>query len=265
MSLSDASSELSPSLAELTAPTVVVTTAATTDQPAPDRADRPVFPVRILGPTNSPNQAPTNRHDEDDVDTPHQQSNVTLRSSDANTNSHQQTRPNSNAQRDDDDGGVDPRRRIDLPPLCLLRSRGRDSYDNRTQRGYPLEGDVAGVYPPTLNQQSGSEDGGDDNCYDNHQRSDNNQHHDDYRQYHDDDRYNNGYQRSNNDNRQYDSDNPNRDNRRDTFRRHSDNPQRNNRKYEDSRRNNNSNRVNYSTNNRDFDNFRDDTNDNFLW
>ena len=207
MSLSDASSELSPSLAELTAPTVVVTTAATTDQPAPDRADRPVFPVRILGPTNSPNQAPTNRHDEDDVDTPHQQSNVTLRSSDANTNSHQQTRPNSNAQRDDDDGGVDPRRRIDLPPLCLLRSRGRDSYDNRTQRGYPLEGDDAGDYPPTPNQQSGREDGGEDNRYDNRQRSANNQRHDDFRQYHDDDRNYNDYQRSNNDNRQYDNDN----------------------------------------------------------
>ena len=211
MSLSDASSELSPSLAELTAPTVAVTTAASTDQPAPealassDRTDRTVFPVTILGPTNSFNQAPTNRHDEDDVDIPHKQGNVTLRSSDANTNSRQQTRPSSNPQRDDDDSGVDPRRRIDSPPQRFLHHKGRDSYDNRAQRGYPLEGDDAGDYPPTPNQQSGSEDGGDDNRYDNRQRSDNNQRQDDYRQYRANDRNNNDYQGSNNDNRQYDN------------------------------------------------------------
>ena len=75
MPLSDDSSELSPSLAELTTPTVAATTATTADQPAPEalassgRNTRPVFPVTILGPTNSSDQAPPNRHDEGDVDT----------------------------------------------------------------------------------------------------------------------------------------------------------------------------------------------------
>ena len=76
MPLSDDSSELYPSLAELTAPTVTATTATTANQPAPialassDRTARPVFPVTILGPTNSSDQAPPNRQDEGDVDTP---------------------------------------------------------------------------------------------------------------------------------------------------------------------------------------------------
>ena len=252
MSLSDASSELSPSLAELTAPTVAVTTAVTTDQPAPealassDRTDRPVFPVTILGPTNSSNQALTNRHDEDDVDTPHQQGNVTLRSFDANTNSRQQTRSNNNAQRDDDAGGVDPCLRIDSPPQRFLRARGRDSYDNRTQRGYPLEGDDAGDYPPTPNQQSGREDGGEDNRYDNRQRNDYNQ-----RQYNDDNQNNNDYQRYNNDNhrhndnrRNYDDSNPPRDNRNTgpsygTEHRNDNRRDNDGRQYNDDRRNDN--------------------------
>ena len=157
MPLSDDSSELSPSLAELTTPTVAATTATTADQPAPgalassDRNVRPVFPVTILGPTNSSDQAPPNRHDEGDVDTPHQQSNVTLQSSDANTNSRHQMRPISNAERDDDDVDINPRRRIDSPPQRFLHRKGRDSYDNLTRRGYPLEGDNAGDYPPTPN------------------------------------------------------------------------------------------------------------------
>ena len=208
MPLSDDSSELSPSLAELTAPTVAATITTTTDQPAPealassDRNARPVFPVTILRPTNSSDQAPPNRHDEGDVDTPYQQSNVTLRPSDANANTRQQTRPISNAERDDDDGDINPLRRIDSPPQRFLHRKGRDSFDNLTRRGYPLEGDDAGDYPPTPNQQSGSEDGGDDNRYDKRQRSDNNQRHDDSRQYHGDDRNNYDYQRFNNDNRQ---------------------------------------------------------------
>ena len=132
MPLSDASSEIAPSLAELTALTVAVTTVATADRPAPEAlassntTERTVFPVTILGPTNSSNEAPTNCHDEDDVDTPHQQGNVTLRSLDVNTNS----RLNNNAQRDDDDDGVDFHRRINSPPQRFLRARGRDSYDN---------------------------------------------------------------------------------------------------------------------------------------
>ena len=227
MPLSDDSSELSPSFAELTAPTETATTATTVDQSAPaalasfDRTARPVSTVTNLGPTNSFDQAPPNRYDEGDVDTPRQQNTVTLRSSDANTNSRQQTRPIRNAERDDDDGDINPRRRIDSPPQRFLHRKGRDSYNNLTHRGYPLEGDDAGDYLPTPNQQSGSEDGGDDNRYDNHQRSDNNQRHDDSREYHGDDRNNYDYQRSNNDNRQYDNDNrrnyddsnPPRDNR----------------------------------------------------
>ena len=211
MPLSDDSSELSPSLAELTAPTVKAATTTTANQPAPAA----VFPVTTLGPTNRSNQAPPNRHDDGDVDTPRQQNNVTLRSSDANTNSRQQTRPTSDAERDDDDGDRNPRRRIDSPPQRFLHRRGRDSYDNITRRGYSLEGDEAGDYPPTPNQQSGSEDDGDDNRYDNRQRNDNNQ-----CQYNDDHRNNNDSQRSNNDNqrhndnrRNYDDSNPPRDNR----------------------------------------------------
>ena len=184
MPLSDDSSELSPSLAELTAPTVKAATITTANQLAPaapatlaatDRTARPVSPITILGPTNSSNQAPPNRHHDGDVDTPRQQNNVTLRSSDANTNSRQQARPTSDAERDDDDGDRNPRRRIDSPPQRFLHLKGRDSYDNITRRGYPLEGDDAGDYPPTPNQQSGSEDGSDDNRYDNRQRNDNNQ------------------------------------------------------------------------------------------
>ena len=150
----------------------------------------------ILGPTNSSNQALPNRHDEDDVDAPHQQSNVTLRSSDANTNSRQQTRSNSNAERDDDDGGTNFRRRIDSRPQRFLHRKGCDSYDNQVSRGRPLEGDDTGSHPPTPNQQSGSEDGGDDNRYDNRQRGNNNQRRDDHRRPHDDDRNNDDYQRS---------------------------------------------------------------------
>ena len=134
MPLSDDSSELSPSLAELTAPTGKAATTITTNQSTPtapaalaasDRTDRPVFPVTILGPTNSSNQAPPNRHDDDDVHTTRQQNNVTLRSSDANVSvdSRQQTRPASDAERDDDDGDTNARRRIDLPPCDSTGSR----------------------------------------------------------------------------------------------------------------------------------------------
>ena len=98
-----------------------------------------------------------------------------MRSSDANNNSRQQTRSQNNARREDDDGGADPHRRNDSPPQRFLQAKGRDSYNNRTPRGYPLEGDYAGDYPPTPNQQSGSEDGGDDSLFDNRQRRDNNQ------------------------------------------------------------------------------------------
>ena len=121
MPLSDDSSENSASLAELTAPAVKAATTTTANQPAPaaiaasDRTARPVFPLTILGPTNSSNQAPPNRHDDGDVDTPRQQNNVTLRSSDANANSRQQTHPNSDAERDDDDDDRNPRRRMDSP------------------------------------------------------------------------------------------------------------------------------------------------------
>ena len=225
MSLSDSSSELAPSLAELTALTGAATTVNTTDRaaleaiPSSDTnfavattTERTVYSATKLGTTNSSNQAPTIRHDKDDVDTPYQQGKVTLRSSEANSNSHQQTRPNSNAQRDDDDGGVDVRRRIDSPPQRFLRARGYDSYDNQNEQGRPLEGDDAGDYLPTPNHQSGSEDGGDDILYDGRHRGDNNQRQDDYRRYNDDDRNNNDYQRSNNDNRQYHDDNrPNYD------------------------------------------------------
>ena len=100
MTLSDASTDVAPSLAELTALAEAATTVPTADrlaqeapsQPDTDAAvatttDRTVFPVTILGPTNSSSQAPAIHHDEDDVDTPSQQGNVTLRLSDANSNS----------------------------------------------------------------------------------------------------------------------------------------------------------------------------------
>ena len=112
MPLSDDSSEISPSLAEFTAQAVPAATTVTTTQSTPatptavaasDGTDRPVFPVTILGPTNSSNQAPPNRHNDDDVHTTRQQNNVTLRSSDANVN-RQQTRHNSDTERDNDDG-----------------------------------------------------------------------------------------------------------------------------------------------------------------
>ena len=124
MPSSDDSSEISPSLAELTAQSVPAATTVTTTQSTPtapaaiaasDRTERPVFPVTILGPTNSSNQAPPNRHDDTGVHITRQQNNVTLRSSDANTN-RSQTRPNSDAERDDDNGDTNPRRRIDSPP-----------------------------------------------------------------------------------------------------------------------------------------------------
>ena len=193
MPLSDDSSKISPSLAELTtqlvpAATTVSKTQSTPTAPtavaAPDGTDRPVFPVTILGPTNSSNQAPPNRHNDDDADvyTMRQQDNVTLRSSDAN---RQQTRHNSDTERDDDDGDTNPRRRIDSPPQRYLRRQGLDSYDYSTRRNNPFEGDATGDYPPTPNQQSGSEDDGDVNRYDNRQRNDSNQ-----RQYNDDNRHN---------------------------------------------------------------------------
>ena len=255
MPLSDDSSELSPLLAELTSPTVQAAMTATAHQSTPatpaapaasDRTARLVFPVTILGPTNSSNQAPPNRHDEGDVDTPRQQNNVTLRSSDANTNSRQQTRPISDAERDDDDGDRNPRRRMDSPPQRFLHRKGRDSYDNITRRGYSLEGEEAGDYLPTPNQQSGSEDGGSDNRYDNRQRNDDNQ-----RQYNDDNRNNNDYQRSNDDNqrhsdnrRNYDDSNPPRDNRNTgpsygTEQRHNSRRDNDGRQYNDDRRNDN--------------------------
>ena len=185
MPLSDNSSEISLSLAEFTAQAVPAATTVTTTQStltaptavaASDGTDRPVFPVTILGLTNSSNQAPPNRHndDDDDVHTTRQQNNVTLRSSDANLN-RQQTRHTSDTDRDDDDGDTNPHRRIDSPPQRYLRRQGLDSYDNTTRRGNPLEGDATGDYPPTPNQQSGSEDGGDVNRYDNRQRNDYNQ------------------------------------------------------------------------------------------
>ena len=70
MPSSDDSSEISPSLAEFTAQSVpaattVTTTKSTSTAPAAiaasDRTDRPGFPVTILGPTNSSNQALPNR------------------------------------------------------------------------------------------------------------------------------------------------------------------------------------------------------------
>ena len=122
--------------------------------------------VTMLGPTNSFNQAPPNRHndDDDDVHATRQYDNVTLRSSDAN---RQQTRHNSDPDRDDDDSNTNPRRRVDSPPQRYLRRQGLDSYDNSTRRNHPLDADATGDYPPTPNQQSGSEDGGDVNRYDN--------------------------------------------------------------------------------------------------
>ena len=128
MYLSDTSSNVAPSLAELNALAGAATTVATADWPAQEAPSQPdtnvavatttertVFPVTILGPANSSSQAPTIRKDENDVDTPYQQGNVTLRSSDANM-SRQQTRSNSNAKRDEDDGGANSRRRKDSPP-----------------------------------------------------------------------------------------------------------------------------------------------------
>ena len=96
------------------------TPAAPTAVAVSDGTDRPVFPVTILGPTNSSNQAPPNRHNDgdDDVRTTRQHDNVTLRSSDAN---RQQTRHNDDPDRDDDDGDTIPRRRIDSPPQRYLR------------------------------------------------------------------------------------------------------------------------------------------------
>ena len=135
MSLSDDSLEISPSLAEFTAQAVPAATTVTTTQStsaaptaiaASDGTDRPVFPVTILGPTNSFNQAPLNRHNDDDVHTTRQQDNVTLRSSDANLN-RQQTRHNSDTDRDDDDGDTNPHRRTDSPPQRFLRRQGQDS------------------------------------------------------------------------------------------------------------------------------------------
>ena len=122
MPLSDDSSELSPSLAELTAPTVTAATKTAANPRTPtalttsDQTARPVFPVTILGPTDGSDQAPPARHDDADINTARQQNNVTLRSSDANANSLQQTRLASDAERDDDDGDANPRCRIDSPP-----------------------------------------------------------------------------------------------------------------------------------------------------
>ena len=91
MPLSDDSSEISPSLAELTtqlipAATTVSQTQSTPTPPtavaASDGTDRPVFPVTILGPTNSSNQAPPYRHnddDDDEIQTTRQYNNVTFR------------------------------------------------------------------------------------------------------------------------------------------------------------------------------------------
>ena len=104
MPLSDDSSEISPSLAELTTQLVPAATTVSKTQSTPtaptavaasDGIDRPVFPVTMLGPTNSSNQAPPNRDNDDDNDvhTTRQHDNVTLRSSDAN---RQQTRHNGN-------------------------------------------------------------------------------------------------------------------------------------------------------------------------
>ena len=62
---------------------------------------------------------------------------------------------------------TNPRRRIDSPPQRYLRRQGLDSYDNSTRRNNLVDGDATGDYSPTQNQQSGSEDGGDGNRYDN--------------------------------------------------------------------------------------------------
>ena len=141
MPLSDDSSEISSSLAKFTAQSVPAATTVTTTQStstaptaiaASDGTDRPLFPVTILGPTNSSNQAPPNRYIDDDVHTTRQHNNVTLRSSDANAN-RQQTRPNSDTERDDDNGDTNPRRRIDSPPQRFLHRKGQDSYENTTR------------------------------------------------------------------------------------------------------------------------------------
>ena len=289
MSLPDASFDVASLFAELIALAGASTTIATGDRPAqkapspPDKnaavattTERTVFPVTILGPTNSSSQAPTIRHDENDVDTPYQQGNVTLRSSDANNNnSRQQMRPNSNAEQDDDDGGTNSRRRIYSPPQRFLHRKGCDSYDDQIPRGLPLERDDAGDYPPTPNQQSGCKDGGDNSRYNNRQRNHNNQHQDDYRQYNDDNRNSNDYRRASNDNRQYQDDdrrnyddfNPSRDNRntgpsygmdqRNNSRRNDGNQRRNEgRRDNDDRRNDNNQRQ--SDNRRNDDYYRQD-------
>ena len=77
MLLSDDSSEISPSLAELTTQVVPAATTVSKTQSTPtaptavavsEETDRPAFPVTMLGPTNSSNQAPPNRHNDDDDD-----------------------------------------------------------------------------------------------------------------------------------------------------------------------------------------------------
>jgi hypothetical protein len=145
MPLSDDSSEILPSLAKVITPTepaatIVATTHATTTVPtalaASDGTDRPVFPVTILGPTNSSNQAPPNRHNDDDVHTTRQQNNVTLRPLDANSN-RQQTRLNSDTEWDDDNGDTNPRRRMDSPPQRFLHRQGQDSYEKQLVEGIP--------------------------------------------------------------------------------------------------------------------------------
>jgi hypothetical protein len=77
MPLSDDSSEISPSLAELTTQLIPTATTVSNTQSTPtpptavaasDGTDRPVFPVTILGPTNSSNQAPPNRRNDDNDD-----------------------------------------------------------------------------------------------------------------------------------------------------------------------------------------------------
>ena len=87
-----------------------------------------------------------------------------MRSLDANNNdSRQQTRPNYNAQLDNEDSGDDSRCRNDSPPRRVRHYSGRDSYDGQVLRGQPLEVDYVGDYPPTPDQHSSSEDGGDNN------------------------------------------------------------------------------------------------------
>ena len=80
MSLSDASSDVAPSLTALAGAATRVSTADRPAQEAPSQpatnaavvttTERTVFPVTILGPTDSSSQARAIRHDKDDVDTP---------------------------------------------------------------------------------------------------------------------------------------------------------------------------------------------------